>query len=151
MRQEIDNGLHPGDHRARRRRATSTTRPPARSSSTTTPTARSRSPARPARRRAPATIPWNDSSAFAAFSRDPSRPYTVIAYLEKAGYGSQAAAPVVKCMFLADVGPRRSSDPVVLSDPLDPNCKTCRRRPMQLTDPTCFNGRFDGGDDRPND
>ncbi len=44
--------------------------------------------------------PWNDSSAFAAYSRDPSRPYTVSAYLEKAGYGSQAAAPVVKCMFL---------------------------------------------------
>ena len=40
--------------------------------------------------------PWNDSSAFAAYSRDSSRPYTVTAYLEKAGYGSQAAAPVVK-------------------------------------------------------
>ena len=31
---------------------------------------------------------------------DPTRPYTVTAYLEKAGYGSQAAGPVVKCMFM---------------------------------------------------
>ena len=29
------------------------------------------------------------------------RPYTVVSYLEKAGYGSTGAAPVVKCMFLA--------------------------------------------------
>ena len=64
--------------------------------------------------------PWNDSSAFAAYSRDPSRPYTVSAYLEKAGYGSQAAAPVVKCMFLQLSG-LEQSDPVVLSDPLDTN------------------------------
>ena len=37
--------------------------------------------------------PWNDSSAFAAYSTDPERPFTVSAYLEKSGYGSQAAAP----------------------------------------------------------
>ena len=62
--------------------------------------------------------PWNDSSAFVAYSRDPSRPYTVTAYLEKAGYGSQAAAPVVKCMFLQMSG-LEQSDPVVLSEQLD--------------------------------
>ena len=47
------------------------------------------------------SYPWNDSSVFAAFSIDPSSPYTVVSYLEKAGYGSHGAAPVVKCMFLA--------------------------------------------------
>ncbi|TFH20865.1 MAG: hypothetical protein E4H05_01385, partial [Acidimicrobiales bacterium] len=87
--------------------------------------------------------PWNDSSAFAAYSRDPSRPYTVSAYLEKAGYGSQAAAPVVKCMFLQMSG-LEQSDPVVLSDSLDTN-STRPAQPVQLADPSCFNGRFDGG------
>ena len=45
-------------------------------------------------------------------------PYTVTSYLEKAGYGSVGAAPVVKCMFeaLSGVLPL---DPVVLSEPLD--------------------------------
>jgi hypothetical protein len=37
--------------------------------------------------------PWNDSSAFSAFSVDETRPYVVTAYLEKSGYGSQAARP----------------------------------------------------------
>ena len=37
----------------------------------------------------------------------PTLPYTVVAYLEKSGYGSKAAAPVTKCMFLALVGQRR--------------------------------------------
>ena len=41
-----------------------------------------------------ASLPWNDSSAFGAFSLDPFRPFTVTAYLEKSGYGSRAAAPV---------------------------------------------------------
>ena len=35
-------------------------------------------------------LPWNDSSAFGAFSLDPAQPYSAFAYLEKAGYGSQA-------------------------------------------------------------
>ena len=87
--------------------------------------------------------PWNDSSAFAAYSRDPSRPYTVSAYLEKAGYGSQAAAPVVKCMFLQMSG-LEQSDPVVLSDSLDTNSNR-PAQPVQLADPSCFDGRFDGG------
>ncbi len=87
--------------------------------------------------------PWNDSSAFAAYSRDPSRPYTVAAYLEKAGYGSQAAAPVVKCVFLQMSG-LQPSDPVVLSDALDTS-SDLPAQPLQLTDPSCFAGRFDGG------
>jgi penicillin-binding protein 2 len=64
------------------------------------------------------SYPWNDSSAFTAYSLDPGHPYTVTSYLEKAGYGSVGAAPVVKCMFeaLSGVLPM---DPVELSEPLD--------------------------------
>jgi penicillin-binding protein 2 len=40
-----------------------------------------------------ASLPWNDSSAFGAFSLDLNQPYVVTAYLEKSGYGSKAAAP----------------------------------------------------------
>ncbi len=87
--------------------------------------------------------PWNDSSAFAAYSRDPSRPYTVSAYLEKAGYGSQAAAPVVKCMFLQMSG-LATTDPVRLSDPLDTR-SNLPAQPREIPDPSCYNGRFDGG------
>jgi penicillin-binding protein 2 len=62
--------------------------------------------------------PWNDSSAFTGFSTDDERPFVVTVYLEKAGYGSQAAAPVVKCVFLAlaDLAPM---DAVELAEPLD--------------------------------
>ncbi len=84
--------------------------------------------------------PWNDSSAFAAYSRDPSRPYTVSAYLEKAGYGSQAAAPVVKCMFLQMSGITQA-DPVRLSDALDTS-STQAAQPRQLNDTRCYDGRF---------
>jgi penicillin-binding protein 2 len=84
--------------------------------------------------------PWNDSSAFAAYSRDPSRPYTVSAYLEKAGYGSQAAAPVVKCLFLQMSGITQA-DPVRLSDALD-TTSTVAAQPRQLADTSCFDGRF---------
>jgi len=84
--------------------------------------------------------PWNDSSAFAAYSRDPSRPYTVSAYLEKAGYGSQAAAPVVKCMFLQMSG-FTQADPVQLSEELDTS-STIAAQPRQLADTSCYNGRF---------
>ncbi|MET0144595.1 MAG: penicillin-binding transpeptidase domain-containing protein [Ilumatobacteraceae bacterium] len=62
--------------------------------------------------------PWNDSSAFAAYSEDPEQPYTVVSYLEKSGFGSTGAAPVVKCMFLALSG-ITPLDPVVVSEPLD--------------------------------
>ena len=84
--------------------------------------------------------PWNDSSAFAAYSRDSSRPYTVTAYLEKAGYGSQAAAPVVKCMFLQMSG-LAQADPVELSDSLDTS-STLPAQPKRLADTKCYNGRF---------
>jgi penicillin-binding protein 2 len=84
--------------------------------------------------------PWNDSSAFAAYSRDPDRPYTAVAYFEKAGYGSQAAAPAVKCMFLQMSG-IAPADPVVLSDALDTS-STSPAQPRQLPDTDCFNGRF---------
>ena len=84
--------------------------------------------------------PWNDSSAFAAYSVDPERPYTVSAYLEKAGYGSQGAGPVVKCIFLqlSGVAP---ADPVVLSDPLDTD-SIFAAPPKDLADKSCYNGRF---------
>ncbi len=64
------------------------------------------------------SLPWNDSSAFAAFSLDDRRPYTVVSYLEKSGFGSQGAAPVVKCMYLALSG-LTPTLPVELADPLD--------------------------------
>ena len=84
--------------------------------------------------------PWNDSSAFAAFSLDAEQPYTVSAYLEKSGYGSQAAGPVVKCMFLqlSGIAP---TDPVVLSDPLDPRSDVAAEQKI-LTDQSCYDGRF---------
>jgi|HigsolmetaAR201D_1030396.scaffolds.fasta_scaffold09000_2 penicillin-binding protein 2 len=64
------------------------------------------------------SFPWNDSSAFAAYSIQPEHPYTVVSYLEKAGFGSTGAAPVVKCMFLALSG-KIPLDPVEISEPLD--------------------------------
>lgn len=85
--------------------------------------------------------PWNDSSAFAAYSLDPQRPYTVAAYLEKSGYGSQAAAPVVKCLFqqMSGITP---ADPVVLAEPLDTSSN--RAAPARsIADTACFAGRFD--------
>ena len=84
--------------------------------------------------------PWNDSSAFAAFSVDPERPYTASAYLEKAGYGSQGAAPVVKCIFLQLSG-LQDADPVSLSDPLDTD-NLIPAEPKELADTSCYNGRF---------
>lgn len=66
------------------------------------------------------SYPWNDSSAFAAYSLDPNHPYTVVSYLEKSGFGSTGAAPVVKCMFLAlSNNPRVVLDPVQVSETLD--------------------------------
>lgn len=83
-----------------------------------------------------ASLPWNDSSAFAAFSLDPDRPYTVVTYLEKSGYGSQAAAPVTKCMFLALDG-RALLEPVLLSDPLDLQ-STLAAPSRSMPDSTCL-------------
>ncbi|MHB1089533.1 MAG: penicillin-binding transpeptidase domain-containing protein [Ilumatobacteraceae bacterium] len=83
-------------------------------------------------------LPWNDSSAFAAFSRDPAMPFSAYAYLEKAGYGSQAAAPVVKCIFTALAGEYRL-DPVVPADPLNINSGVAAP-PSSLRNPLCLAG-----------
>lgn len=83
-------------------------------------------------------LPWNDSSAFGAFSLDSSQPYTVYAYLEKAGYGSQAAAPVVKCLFTALAGSYRF-DEVIPADPLD-KAGFEVAPPMKLRNPLCLVG-----------
>jgi penicillin-binding protein 2 len=90
-----------------------------------------------------ASLPWNDSSAFGGFSVQPELPYTVVSYLEKSGYGSKAAAPVTKCMFLALSGDV-TTDPVFASDPLDLN-STVPAQPMQLADQSCL-GITGGGD-----
>ncbi|NBO68080.1 MAG: hypothetical protein EBV40_04540, partial [Actinobacteria bacterium] len=83
-------------------------------------------------------LPWNDSSAFGAFSLDSSQPYTVFAYLEKAGYGSQAAAPVVKCIFTALAGNYRY-DEVLAADPLD-KASFQVAPPSSLRNPLCLVG-----------
>ncbi len=82
------------------------------------------------------SYPWNDSSAFGAFSLDDSQPYTVVAYLEKSGFGSKAAAPVVKCIFTALAG-KIVMDPVQPSDPLDLNSLQ-PAPPTQLKDTSCM-------------
>jgi penicillin-binding protein 2 len=84
------------------------------------------------------SFPWNDSSAFSAFSLDPAQPYVVGAYLEKSGYGSRAAAPVVKCIFSALAG-TRTPDPVQVSEPLDLG-STVAAPPIFLADTSCLNG-----------
>ncbi|MBA3286576.1 MAG: hypothetical protein H0U21_00945 [Acidimicrobiia bacterium] len=81
------------------------------------------------------TYPWNDSSAFGAFSLDAQRPWTVVSYLEKAGYGSQGAAPVVKCMYLALSG-ITPLDPVEVADALDPE-STVAAEPLPRVDLGC--------------
>ena len=83
--------------------------------------------------------PWNDSSAFTAFSLDDADPYVITAYLEKAGYGSQAAAPVVKCAFMMLSGSIRSAQ-VRVSEPLDES-STVAAEPQRLDDVRCFNRR----------
>jgi len=103
--------------------------------------------------------PWNDSSAFAGFAVDPTtstlgpndeHPYVVSAYLEKAGYGSQAAAPVVKCLFMALSDPTMM-EPVLLSEPLDVD-QTVAALPVTQPGadlpefgPSCWNSRFGSG------
>ncbi len=89
------------------------------------------------------SYPWNDSSVFTAFSTDESRPYVVTAYLEKAGYGSQAAAPVVKCTFLALAG-LRETDAVTLSVPLDLDAIVAAP-PMEMVDRSCYESKFGSG------
>src|SRR4051812_46532264 len=85
------------------------------------------------------SYPWNDSSVFAgvAYGDDAvTHPYTVVGYLEKSGYGSQGAAPVVKCMFLALSG-MIQLDPVVVSDPLDTDSDQVAR-PLRQVGTDCL-------------
>jgi penicillin-binding protein 2 len=95
-------------------------------------------------------FPWNDSSVFTGFAIDPAtldpdtvNPYVVTAYLEKAGYGSQAAAPLVKCTFmvLSDLTP---TDPVELSPRLDLNATAAAPSMARTSDAAftdCWNGK----------
>lgn len=83
-------------------------------------------------------LPWNDSSAFAAFSLSKKYPYTTVAYLEKSGYGSRAAAPVVKCIFTALAGKIQVS-PALAADPLDIGGFDVAT-PQSLPNPLCLVG-----------
>ena len=97
--------------------------------------------------------PWNDSSVFGAFGLPASAddvsapyPYTVVAFLEKSGYGSKAAAPVVKCIFLAlSADPSISIDPVRISDPLDPTSNEVAPE-LVLEKSKCLGGSAGGRD-----
>jgi penicillin-binding protein 2 len=83
-------------------------------------------------------LPWNDSSAFAAFSKRADKPYTVSTYIEKAGFGSRAAAPVVKCVFTALAG-KLKLPTAVPSDPLDISSFDVAP-PQALANPLCLVG-----------
>ena len=87
-------------------------------------------------------LPWNDSSAFGAFSLSKKYPYTATAYLEKSGFGSRAAAPVVKCLYIALAG-RTTVDPAVPSDPLDVE-SFAPAQPQVLRNPLCLVGTGSG-------
>ncbi|MGA1763617.1 MAG: hypothetical protein ACO4A3_02920, partial [Ilumatobacteraceae bacterium] len=58
------------------------------------------------------------------------------AYLEKSGYGATAAAPVVKCIFLALSGKWRVDD-VVPADPLD-TASNLAASSTRLRNPMCL-------------
>lgn len=95
--------------------------------------------------------PWNDSSVFGAFGLPSSPddvssdvPYTVVAFLEKSGYGSKAAAPVVKCMFLALAG-LVDTDPILISDPLD-TTSNLPAEERELAGSRCLGGSAGGRD-----
>ena len=92
-----------------------------------------------------ASLPWNDSSAFGAFSLDPYQPYVITAYLEKSGYGSKAAAPVVKCMFMAVAGAATVAE-VLPSNPLDVSA-TVAAPERSLPSNKCLGGAAYGGRD----
>jgi penicillin-binding protein 2 len=83
-------------------------------------------------------LPWNDSSAFAAFSLTDKYPYTAVAYLEKSGFGSRAAAPVVKCLFTALAGKIQVA-PALPADPLDVSSFDVAS-PQALPNPLCLVG-----------
>lgn len=79
----------------------------------------------------------NDSSVFAAFENRPDG-YTIAAYLEKSGYGSQAAAPLTRCLFQAIRG-EVIVDDVVQADALDVS-STVAAPSNLLSDFTCLQG-----------
>lgn len=83
-------------------------------------------------------LPWNDSSVFGAFSKDPKQPYSVVAYLEKSGYGSRAAAPVVKCVYTALAG-KTNVVAAVPADPLD-IASYAVASPQLMPNPLCLVG-----------
>ena len=83
-------------------------------------------------------LPWNDSSVFGSFSKDPKQPYSVVAYLEKSGYGSRAAAPVVKCVYTALAG-KVTVAKAVPADPLD-TASFAVASPQLLPNPLCLVG-----------
>lgn len=83
-------------------------------------------------------LPWNDSSVFGSFSKDPKQPYSIVAYLEKSGYGSRAAAPVVKCVYTALAG-KTTVAKAVPADPLD-TASFAVASPQLLPNPLCLVG-----------
>jgi penicillin-binding protein 2 len=83
------------------------------------------------------SYPWNDNSVFAAFSQDSARPWTVVSYLEKSGFGSLGSAPVVKCMLMALSGVT-PLDPVAISEPLDPDSDMAAEPLPPLYDTSCM-------------
>ena len=85
-------------------------------------------------------LPWNDSSAFGAFSLDESQPYSAFAYLEKSGYGALAAAPVVKCIFSA-LSKQWRVDDLSPADPLD-IASTMAAPTTRLRNPMCLVSTF---------
>ena len=103
-----------------------------------------RSPARPARRRAPTAIRGTTRRPSPDSASTRPKPYTVVAYLEKSGFGAKAAAPVVKCIFTALAG-QTAMDPVLPSDPLDLNSLE-PAPPTKLTDSSCMPPAVDARD-----
>jgi len=92
-------------------------------------------------------LPWNDSSAFGAFSLSSRAEYkyAAFAYLEKSGYGSQAAAPVVKCMYIALAGKYRFDD-LNLAEQLN-TTSNLAAQPVYLRNPSCLvSGRSESRD-----
>jgi penicillin-binding protein 2 len=84
--------------------------------------------------------PQKDTSLFVGVGPDVpgvAPQYAVSAVLAQAGYGAEAAAPVVKCVFkaLSNQLPTPMADPVP-SDPLDPNASQAATIPP-LADRSC--------------
>jgi Penicillin binding protein transpeptidase domain len=83
--------------------------------------------------------PENDSSVFVGFQTGEKgqQGYTIGAYLEKAGYGKRAAAPVVRCLMLAVNGMYEIDTPE-LSDELNV-LSPYAAPPNHMPDEQCLN------------